>query len=475
MLTHGHTDHTSGNGVYARAYPGLAIVAHRETRNLMARYTPGFAELFARRTAELKQQVASGKADDGTPLTTVQMAAVRDDVRAREAIDPDLRGMGDNPLPDLTFEQGSMAFDLGGREVQVKFLGRGNTAGDVVVWLPAERLAIVGDILVAPVPFTCSGFPVDWIGTLDAVAGLHPQAIVPGHGPVMRDLTYLHTVRELLVSVVDQVNAIFQRLPGEDRARSSTRARASASRRSGAGSPRAISTTATSWGERFRTASSATRTTSSPRADRAPGKAPEDGRPVADTDPDVPRTSGDAAPAQRADDRSPVGSGGVEPDHELVARDAHRPGQDEADVLRGERAHQALGHGSGRVVDRVRAEVSVVTAQGAAVVGRRGLPWRRDRRVTDPLHELRGEVAGAVVEEESKRVVAETGLDAAFAAPRAVLAAEQPPGSRECLREQDLGHGRFPSPARNAQRGAHAASTGEAWQDAHSPRRRVSE
>ncbi len=214
VLTHGHTNHTSGNGVYARAYPGLAIVAHRETRNLMARYTPGFAELFARRTAELKQQVASGKADDGTPLTTVQMAAVRDDVRAREAIDPDLRGMGDNPLPDLTFEQGSMAFDLGGREVQVKFLGRGNTAGDVVVWLPAERLAIVGDILVAPVPFTCSGFPVDWIGTLDAVAGLHPQAIVPGHGPVMRDLTYLHTVRELLVSVVDQVNAIFQRLPG---------------------------------------------------------------------------------------------------------------------------------------------------------------------------------------------------------------------------------------------------------------------
>ena len=82
------------------------------------------------------------------------------------------------------------------------------------MYLPAERIAVVGDILVSPVPYTCSGFPVDWVHTLDAVAALQPAIIVPGHGEVMRDLGYLHTVRDLLASVVEQVDAIFQRIPG---------------------------------------------------------------------------------------------------------------------------------------------------------------------------------------------------------------------------------------------------------------------
>ena len=107
-----------------------------------------------------------------------------------------------------------MSFDLGGREVQVRFLGRGNTAGDLVLSLPAERIAVVGDILVSPMPYTCSGFPVDWVHTLDAVAALDPKILVPGHGEVMRDLGYLRTVRALVASVVEQVDAIFQRIPG---------------------------------------------------------------------------------------------------------------------------------------------------------------------------------------------------------------------------------------------------------------------
>jgi len=214
VLTHGHTDHTSGTGVYARAWPGLRIVAHRETRTLMARYTPGYPELFARRTAELKRTLDSGKDEDGASIKPEQLSAIRDDVRAREAITEDLRSTGENPLPDVTFEQGSLSFDLGERIVQVRFLGRGNTAGDLVVFLPAERIAIVGDILVSPVPYTCSGFPVDWIGTLDAVAALQPAVIVPGHGELMRDLTYLRTFQELLTTVVRQVDSIFQRIPG---------------------------------------------------------------------------------------------------------------------------------------------------------------------------------------------------------------------------------------------------------------------
>jgi len=69
MITHGHTDHDSGNGTYAREFPGLTIISHRETRNLMSRYTPGHAELFAARTAQLKKYLQTGSDDEGKPLS----------------------------------------------------------------------------------------------------------------------------------------------------------------------------------------------------------------------------------------------------------------------------------------------------------------------------------------------------------------------------------------------------------------------
>jgi len=214
MNTHGHTDHTTGNGIYAREFPGLTVVAHRETRRLMERYTPAYFDLFEQRVAHLKEVLASGTGDDGKPLTPDARKSLEADVQAREKIAPDLRTMGENALPDTTFDSGTLYFDLGNREVQVKFLGRGNTAGDAVAFLPKERIAIVGDILVAPVPYTCSGFPVDWISTLDNLAALQPAIIVPGHGESMHDLAYLHTMHDLLAAVVAQVDAAFHRIPG---------------------------------------------------------------------------------------------------------------------------------------------------------------------------------------------------------------------------------------------------------------------
>lgn len=214
MITHGHTDHVTGNGIYAREFPGLNIIAHRETRNLMSRYTPQYPDLFDAYTAELKKELDSGVGNDGKPRTPEATAELKRDIQARVAIAADIRSMGDNPLPDVTFDSGTMEFDLGNRIVQVKFLGRGNTAGDIVAYLPKEKIALVGDILVRPVPYTCSGFPVDWVKTLENLAALAPETIVPGHGEVMHDLAYLHDVHDLLASVVTQVNAIFQQIPG---------------------------------------------------------------------------------------------------------------------------------------------------------------------------------------------------------------------------------------------------------------------
>ena len=41
-------------------------------------------------------------------------------------------------VPNVAFER-ELLIDLGGRPVEVRFLGRGNTGGDTIVYLPRER------------------------------------------------------------------------------------------------------------------------------------------------------------------------------------------------------------------------------------------------------------------------------------------------------------------------------------------------
>jgi glyoxylase-like metal-dependent hydrolase (beta-lactamase superfamily II) len=111
-------------------------------------------------------------------------------------------------LPDMTFER-EINLNLGNRAVEIKFLGRANTPGDAVVFLPRERILITGDIVVHPVPYLCSGYPSEWTETLERLAALDPQTIIPGHGEVLHDLTYPRRVQKLLSDVVAEVRHSF--------------------------------------------------------------------------------------------------------------------------------------------------------------------------------------------------------------------------------------------------------------------------
>jgi glyoxylase-like metal-dependent hydrolase (beta-lactamase superfamily II) len=72
----------------------------------------------------------------------------------------------------------------------------------VVVFLPAERIVASGDLLVHPIPFCFGSYYREWVDTLTALDGLAADVLLPGHGPVMRDRDYLHTVQDLLRAIV---------------------------------------------------------------------------------------------------------------------------------------------------------------------------------------------------------------------------------------------------------------------------------
>ncbi len=202
--THWHDDHANGNHAYRQAFPEAKIVAHRAT----------LASLETEWQPLEDQRQATYKSLAGRDLQAAAAAAEADDpdramgIRLfdgyRQALEPELPTM-ELVYPDLLFDD-QLLFERGERTIVVSWLGRGNTEGDAVVWLPEEKMLITGDVLVAPIPFAFDSPMRDWIDTLGRIVELGAETIIPGHGPVQRDEEYLRQVVRLLESTVAAVD-----------------------------------------------------------------------------------------------------------------------------------------------------------------------------------------------------------------------------------------------------------------------------
>ena len=89
--------------------------------------------------------------------------------------------------PTLVFEK-EMTLWMGTLEVRIMHLGRGHTKGDTVVWLPQQEILFSGDLVEADAAcYTGDAYLADWPATLDALAALKPQKLIPGRGPALTD------------------------------------------------------------------------------------------------------------------------------------------------------------------------------------------------------------------------------------------------------------------------------------------------
>src|ERR1700730_11167504 len=158
--THWHNDHTMGNSTYVEAFPSLLIIAQAETKTMAEGYLSGWFLRHSKTISDLKRRTETGEANDGKPLTQAQRTEAKNDLAGEKQVVAEFPNFVPR-LPNLTFER-ELNLDLGNREVQIRYLGHGNTAGDAVLFLPKDGILITGDIVVHPVPYLCSGYPADW-------------------------------------------------------------------------------------------------------------------------------------------------------------------------------------------------------------------------------------------------------------------------------------------------------------------------
>ena len=208
--THWHYDHTMGNGEYAKAFPQLQIVAHRETKKSIEGYNPGWFARFPARKQRFQQRLDTGKADDGRALTEVEQKDLRNALAGYDLVQKEFDALVDR-APNVGFDD-DLTIDLGNRIVRIAHLGRGNTAGDAIVFLPAEKIVVAGDLLDHPVPYLGGGYPVDLVTTLGELAQLDFTTVVPGHGEVLQGKEHLRRVTAFVRAITDQVSAEIYRV-----------------------------------------------------------------------------------------------------------------------------------------------------------------------------------------------------------------------------------------------------------------------
>jgi cyclase len=211
--SHWHDDHIFGNQSYKDAFPRVEFVAHRNTREDMEKlafpHIQGGVNRFAKAAADAETQLKTGAKPNGEKLTDKERAQLGEELKVYEDYLPKIKEIR-LVLPTVTFDQ-RLTLYQGGREIQILYFGRGNTRGDVAVYLPRERVLATGDLLVHPVPFAYGSFLGEWIGAMKKMRELDASVIVPGHGPVMRDKEYIDTVIALLESVVSQTQDAVKR------------------------------------------------------------------------------------------------------------------------------------------------------------------------------------------------------------------------------------------------------------------------
>jgi len=125
-------------------------------------------------------------------------------------------------LPQITYRD-RLTLYLGGKEIQILYLGKGHTRSDSIIFVPQDRIAYVSELFFSDqFLYINDGYGVSWLKTLDAVEALPADIIVPGHGPIPVDPKEtrqgLHRFRQMLVDLRDAVQKEISRGATEDQA-----------------------------------------------------------------------------------------------------------------------------------------------------------------------------------------------------------------------------------------------------------------
>lgn len=213
VITHWHSDHSLGIARLKQEWPNARVISTPGTRDMLAnpntdRFMPGDN---AEANARLQQNLASAVAfltqqSQRTELSAIEHAGYAQAAAEVQNYAHEMES-AHRAVPTETF---STRLTLPDRTtpVELMFLGRANTEGDAIAWLPRQRVLITGDTVVSPIPFGFDSYPAEWLSVLQRMRAFDYVVLLPGHGMPMRDKTYLDRLIAAITAARAQAAAL---------------------------------------------------------------------------------------------------------------------------------------------------------------------------------------------------------------------------------------------------------------------------
>lgn len=197
LNTHWHSDHTSGNQVFT---PTAQIISTSTTREIM--------DTFARdRLAQYKskpEQLHEAIDELEEKIQQETNEKLKREMAWDNASDREFMKMFPNlvhTLPAITFDK-QMTIHGSTRSVQFITFGGGHTQSDAFVYIPEDKIAIMGDLVLSKHhPVLAYANPQEWLNILEQVEQMDIATIVPGHGDVC-SLQELHEVKGYITDIM---------------------------------------------------------------------------------------------------------------------------------------------------------------------------------------------------------------------------------------------------------------------------------
>jgi cyclase len=211
--THFHFDHAHGNQIFG---PGVQIIGHEFTRRALLDdpVSKPLYQSFYNFNA-LESQIENQRkrlAGEQDPAVRAKLQAQLTSNENNYASQKELR-----PTPPNVTLTTQMTLFRGDREIQIRYLGRGHTGGDVVVYLPREKAVITGDLLTSSTSNMSDSYPSEWAATLEALKKLDFDTVIPGHGEAFTDKAKIDYFAAYLRDVWTTVSALKkQGIPAEE-------------------------------------------------------------------------------------------------------------------------------------------------------------------------------------------------------------------------------------------------------------------
>lgn len=195
ILTHWHGDHVQGLSEILQAWPRARTIATDATRAHLsdpkAMNSPSHPDPAANAAFQAKAQgfLAVTEANAAKATDPAVRAGWAQAGRLFRQYARDMDGAL-TLAPTEGFAE-RLALPDRRHPVEARFLGRANTDGDAVVWLPRDRILVTGDTVVAPFPYGYGSYPAEWLAVIEKLKAFPFRTLIPGHGPPQHDRAYL--------------------------------------------------------------------------------------------------------------------------------------------------------------------------------------------------------------------------------------------------------------------------------------------